>query len=155
MKMESFRKDDQERMSPTEAEAVLKRFRDEEELRQREMEAQATNPTVADLAEGLGVPPERIASLLSQVRGGAPAPFQGGMTVQDAQIEVKRANQSAWLIAFVILGAVLVLGILATVFMSSATTIERPAPTIETPTPPVSSAPFESTGPLDAPAPSR
>lgn len=152
--MESFRKDDQERMSPVEAEAVLKRFRQEEELRQREMEAQATNPTVADLAEGLGVPPERIASLLSQVRGGAPAPFQGGMTVQDAQVEVRRANQSAWLIAAVIIGAVLVLGFLATLFMSSTTIETRPVP-VETPTPPASDAPFESAERVDAPAPDR
>jgi hypothetical protein len=153
--MEKFRTDANERMTPGEAEAVLKRFRAEEELRQREMEAQATNPTVADLAEGLGVPPERVAALLTQVRGVAPAPFQGGMTVQGAQVEVQRANQSAWLIAALIFGALLVVGFLATMFMSARTTIERgPAP-IETPTPPASSAPFESAERVDAPAPDR
>jgi hypothetical protein len=142
MSVEKFRTDTNERMTPGEAEAVLKRFREEEELRQREMEAQATNPTVADLAEGLGVPPERVAALLTQVRGVAPAPFQGGMTVQDAQVEVQKANQSARLIAAVILGAVLVLGFLATLFMSTRTTIERAPAPIDTPATPDATAPL-------------
>jgi hypothetical protein len=87
-----------ERMTPTEAEAVLKRFREEEELRQREMEAAATNPTVSDLAEGLGVSRERIAALLAQVRGaGEPVPFRGALTQAEATAQVQRSNRNAWI----------------------------------------------------------
>lgn len=120
----------QERLTPAEAEEVLKRFREEEELRQREMEAQATNPTVADMAEGLGVPPERVAALLNQVRGGAvpPAPFQAQeVAAVDAQTVVRRANRMAWVIAaIVMLFAFIALAITAT-FVFSSTSEQAPA----------------------------
>jgi hypothetical protein len=122
-----------ERMTPLEAEEVLKRFREEEELRQREMEAQATNPTVADLAEGLGVPKERIAGLLAQVRSAAvePQPFRAAVGAEDVQTELKRANRSAWMIAVSIVAVFFVLAVLA--MLLSTTRVEVPAATEQPP----------------------
>lgn len=117
--------ENQERMTPAEAEEVIRRFRDEEEVRQKEMEAQATNPTVADLAEGLGVPTERINYLLAQVRRDSVPPT---ITVEEAKAEVRRQNSSAWGLAIVILVLVFVVGAFAAMFMTTATTIETPAP---------------------------
>ncbi len=131
-----------ERLSPVEAEEVIKRFRDEEEQRQKEMEAQATNPTVADLAEGLGVPPERVARLLSEVRGGVvpPAPFRSEpISMQDAASVVRRSNQTAWIIAGLILGGALMLAVLLAMFSFSRVSVEQATPvpfeTTEPPTP--------------------
>jgi hypothetical protein len=133
-------------MTPAEAEEVLKRFRFEEEQRQREMEAAAANPTVADLAEGLGVPEDRIARLLAQVRGdGPPSRFQAEpITVGEAQAVVRRSNQVAWVIAAVILGSLLVLVIFAAVFFA------RTEVRVNQPTPPETTAPpsFESAEPI-------
>lgn len=129
-----------ERMSPQEAEEVLRRFREEEELRQREMEAQATNPTVADLAEGLGVPQDRIASLLAQVRNeNVPPPFKSSvMTVGEAQAEVSRSNKNAWGIAIAVLVGALFMFMLVAMLLFSSTSVETApgAPvTVETTTP--------------------
>jgi hypothetical protein len=147
--MEQLRQTQQDHMTPAEAEAVLKRFREEEESRQKEMEAQATHPTVADLAEGLGVSPDRIAALLAQVRRDAPQPVQQPITNVAAQEYVRRQNTSAWVIALVIL-SVLVLAFLAMLFMAApAITIEgAPAPEAAAPVEERSEtteqAPFES-----------
>jgi len=140
--MEQLRTEPAERMTPAEAEEVLRRFRDEEELRQQEMEAQATNPTVADLAEGLGVPADRIAGLLAQVRRDSvppPAHVAQPITIGEAQAVVARSNRNAWAIALAVLfGAVMFLAVIS-VFMFSSTTVEQPA--IEAP------APIETTTP--------
>ena len=137
--MEQLRNTQQDHMTPVEAEEVLKRFRDEEESRQKEMEAQATNPTVADLAEGLGVSHDRIAALLAQVRRDAPQPvLSQPISTVAAQEYVRRQNTSAWVIALIIL-SVLTLAFLA-LLMTAAPSIKiengpaTPAPA-EAPTP--------------------
>ncbi len=133
-----FRQPEAERLSPVEAEEVIKRFRDEEEQRQKEMEAQATNPTVADLAEGLGVPAERVARLLAEVRGDAvlPAPFRSEpISMQDAASVVRRSNQTAWIIAALIVGSLLILSLFAALFMYSRVRVELPATPFETTAP--------------------
>lgn len=145
---QQFRQPEAERLSPIEAEEVIKRFRDEEEQRQKEMEAQATNPTVADLAEGLGVPPERVARLLAQVRGDAvpPAPFRSEpISMQDAASVVRRSNQTAWIIAAAIVGFLLIGMVTAVFFATSSAIVEEGATPV---------APFESTA-TDTSAPSE
>ena len=128
----------EERMSPVEAEEVLRRFRDEEEARQKEMEAQATNPTVADLAEGLGVSQDRIALLLAQVRrDNVPPSFRSqAITTEQAAIEVQRQNKSAWAIAALVIFGLVFFGIVASMLLITRTTAIAPgAPPIETPAP--------------------
>jgi hypothetical protein len=138
--MEQLRRTQQDHMTPVEAEEVLKRFREAEESRQKEMEAQATNPTVADLAEGLGVSHDRIADLLAQVRRDAPQPVQSQpISNVAAQEYVRRQNTSAWVIALIIL-SVLTFAFLA-LLMTAAPSIK-----IENdPTPVVTPAPGEPT----------
>lgn len=126
--MEHLHQNDPDRMTPEEAEEVLKRFREEEEARQKEMEAQATNPTVADLAEGLGVPNDRVKRLLDQVRGDAvPQPFRPNViTQEEAKVQVERANRSAWLIALVVVAVFLVMAALAMVFSTTEVRVNAP-----------------------------
>jgi hypothetical protein len=139
---QQLRRPEAERLTPLEAEEVIKRFRDEEEQRQKEMEAQATNPTVADLAEGLGVPAERVARLLAQVRGDAvsPAPFRPTEMVVDPETHRRRSDRTAWLIALAIVGSLLVLFMLASMFMFTSTSTDAPVPPIETTQPPTPDA---------------
>ncbi|MEX2243710.1 MAG: hypothetical protein WD716_07680 [Fimbriimonadaceae bacterium] len=140
--MEQLRKTQQDHMTPVEAEEVLKRFREEEESRQKEMEAQATNPTVADLAEGLGVSQDRIAALLSQVRRDAPQPvLSQPISTVAAQEYVRRQNTSAWVIALIII-SVVAFAFVTMLFMAApAITIENDPATVVTPAPDEPTAP--------------
>jgi hypothetical protein len=119
-----------ERVTQEEAEEVLRRFHVEEELRQREREASAMNPSIADLAEGLGVPPERVSELLAQVRADSVASHAPPVDLAD-----QRRNVVPWLLGAV--AAVIVISLLAFVAaMFTATRVEVPAPApIETPAP--------------------
>jgi hypothetical protein len=145
--MEQLRQTQQDHMTPVEAEAVLKRFREEEESRQKEMEAQATNPTVADLAEGLGVSPDRIAALLAQVRRDAPQPVVSQpISNVAAQEYVRRQNTSAWVIALIIL-SVVAFAFVTMLFMAAPSiTIENDPATVAPgePTAPAPVAPSET-----------
>ena len=138
-------------MTPVEAEEVLKRFRDEEEARQKEMEAQATNPTVADLAEGLGVSHDRIAALLAQVRRDAPQPVQSQpISTVAAQEYVRRQNTSAWVIALIILSVVALAFMALLLTATSEIRINDDPATVVTPAPGEATAPAP-TAPSETP----
>jgi len=116
------------RMTPEEAEAVIGRFREQEEAFHREMEARASMPTVKDLAEGLDVPPERVEMMLQEVRGQAQATAPNGVPSQAAMNEVGRQNRSAWLIGVALLAVVLSLGFIALLFMNASPEPPTPPP---------------------------
>jgi hypothetical protein len=148
--MEKLRAGD-ERMTPAEAESVLARFRQEEEVRQLELEAAASNPTVLDLAEGLGIEPERVSRLLAQVRAEQP-PTTPQMTATAAHEEVQRQNRSAWAIAAIVLVAAFVLMAFVVMFFST-TTVERAATPYP---PPMEEAPaLETAPPVETPRPTH
>ena len=131
---ERLQEDPKQRMTTEEAEAVIERFREQEEAFAREMEARASMPTVKDLAEGLNVPPERVEQILQEVRGQVHKPEQNAVPSEAAMDEVKRQNRSAFKIAAVILAVMFFLGIFAVLFLSVS-----PAPSTAPP-PPISDA---------------
>ena len=122
-------------MTPKEAEAVIERFREQEEAFNREMEARASMPTVKDLAEGLDVPPERVEQILQEVRRQAHAPAQNGVPSQVAMSVVKPQNRNALVIGAVLLAVMVLLGLLAVLFMTAS-----PAPSTAPPAPPITDA---------------
>ncbi len=129
-------------LTPEEAEEVLRRFREEEEEIQRRMEARATNPTVADLAEGLGVPAERIARLLNDIRE-RPSPLARVANKEASQEAMQSDHKTAWIVAIIVFG-VLFLAIIAAIFYS----------TFQPPDPPAPPAPISTNNPAsDAVAP--
>lgn len=120
------------RMTTEEADAVVQRFREQEEEFHREMEARATMPTVKDLADGLNVPPERVEQILQEIRRSVPEPAQRAVPSEAAMQEVRRQNRSAWTIGAVILAVMFFLGLFAVVFMSAARVeTVAPAPPID------------------------
>lgn len=122
------------RMTTEEADAVVMRFREQEEAFNREMEARATMPTVKDLAEGLNVPPERVQQILQEIRRSVPEPAQRVVPSEAAKDEVRRQNRSAWTIGAVILAVMFLLGIFAVLLLwvSPAPSIAPPPPVSDT-----------------------
>ena len=143
---EKLREDHNLRMTDDEAEAVIERFREEEEGMRQEMEARATMPTVKDLAEGLNVSAERVASLLSKVRQEslAPPPQAEIISHQAAKEQVAKSNRTALIIGGVIMLCIL-MGFFA-IFLYAPTQV-----TFSPPDPPSSvSAPAVDSGPVVA-----
>lgn len=134
---EKLQQDPAQRMTDKEAEAVIERFREEEEAMLQEMEARATMPTVKDLAEGLNVPAERVQQLLHKVRQESlePPPQDTAFTQVEAKQEVNRQNRLALVIAGVIMVCVLI-GFFFVMFLGVSevqiSTPQAPAPTTET-----------------------
>ena len=124
---------DPSRMTTEEADAVVQRFREQEEEFHREMEARASMPTVKDLAEGLNVPPERVEQILQEIRRPVSEPTQKAVPSEVATQEVKRQNRSALTIGAVILAVMVCLGIFAVLLMSVARveTVAPPPPISE------------------------
>ena len=115
------------RMTSEEAEAVIDRFREQEEAFAKEMEARATMPTVKDLAEGLNVPRERIEQILQEIRRPVPEPAQKAVPSEEAMAEVDREKRRGLAIGLTIVAVLLCLGIYAVLLMSVAH-VEMPAP---------------------------
>ena len=111
------------------------------------MEA-SSNPSVADLAEGLGGPADRVKSLLAQVRSESGPP---AITVAEANAEVQRQNRSAWAIAAVVLVvAFVLLAFFAMLFSSTTVRTGTPAP------PAIEGIPApEIAPPVETPTPTR
>lgn len=115
-------------LTPKEAEEILRRFREEEEELQRRMEDRATNPTVADLAEGLGVPQDRIVRLLSEVRS-QPAPLKSSSQEGITQERAQSNHQTAWIVAVIVLG-VMFMALVFGLASSSRTSNQVPPPPV-------------------------
>lgn len=117
--MESNAYSASENLTPKEAEEVLRRFREEEEELQKRMEAIATNPTVADLAEGLGVPVERITRLLNEIRQ-QPAPLASVASKEVTQESIQSNHSTAWVVAAIVFGLMFLAIIIGVVLAPSA-----------------------------------
>ncbi|MCH7905024.1 MAG: hypothetical protein IH944_10730 [Armatimonadetes bacterium] len=127
---EGLREDPGQRLTADEVDEVILRFREDEEMRQQELEGRATSPTVKDLAEGLNVLPERIEGILAQIRKErAPALRQ-----DQGMEQVRSKNRNVYAIAIAAFVLLMVLGVFAALLFSSA------APPTQAP------QPVESTG---------
>lgn len=140
---EKLREDHNLRMTDKEAEAVIERFREEEEANRQEMEARATMPTVKDLAEGLNVSAERVENLLNKVRQESlePSPQAEIISHQAAKEEVAKSNRTALIIGGVIMLCILMGFFAVLLFVPAQVQINPPSAT---------SAPAVESGPVIA-----